>query len=302
MLMRWLLQHATDRLGFFLAGALGMTLIAAIAGAAGAGPLDPDDPPASTDSVRLPGTPITSLPYTITAPGHYYLTRNLAAAGTNGITLSARDVSIDLGGFTMSGTEDTFTVGVISTLTGSTRYRIYNGTIRDFQYGILLASTSHNDISDITVTSNTFTGVGLGANSTISDCMITKNARGISLDGSLTTVRGCVVSQNGIVGIQTDLFESQLIERTAVYANNQLQDPFGGGMMLRAANIVVRESEILNNAGRDVNVENANNIFLDNVVTSTCSIQPQPPGATNTYAPMNTADPHTNRSHLSICV
>lgn len=44
------------------------------------------------------GTEIKSLPYTITTPGFYYLTKNLTATGT-GITVNAGDVTIDLMGF-----------------------------------------------------------------------------------------------------------------------------------------------------------------------------------------------------------
>jgi hypothetical protein len=64
------------------------------------GPLDPPGAPGSTDSVRLPGTPISSLPYTINAPGSYYVTRNLSAVSGNGITINADDVTLDLMGFT----------------------------------------------------------------------------------------------------------------------------------------------------------------------------------------------------------
>src|SRR5262245_8125019 len=45
------------------------------------GPLDPPGSPSSTDSVRLPGTPISSAPYAINASGHYYLTRDLNVTG-----------------------------------------------------------------------------------------------------------------------------------------------------------------------------------------------------------------------------
>ena len=50
------------------------------------------------------GTKISSLPYSIEAPGFYYVTRNLTApAGKDGITIKADNVTLDLMGFKVSG-------------------------------------------------------------------------------------------------------------------------------------------------------------------------------------------------------
>ena len=50
------------------------------------------------------GTKITSLPYTITAPGFYYVTRDLTYSGSShGITVQSDNVTIDLMGFRLSG-------------------------------------------------------------------------------------------------------------------------------------------------------------------------------------------------------
>ncbi len=83
---------------------------AAIAGVVFAqGPLTPPGAPApvmkTLDQIE-PRTPITSLPFTISQSGSYYLTRNLQfTAGTgSAITISAHDVTLDLMGFTLSST------------------------------------------------------------------------------------------------------------------------------------------------------------------------------------------------------
>jgi hypothetical protein len=49
-----------------------------------------------------PRTPISSLPYTISAAGSYYLTGNLTA-DANGILVDANNVTIDLAGFSLIG-------------------------------------------------------------------------------------------------------------------------------------------------------------------------------------------------------
>ncbi len=52
-----------------------------------------------------PRTPVSSLPFTISAPGSYYLTGNLnGAPGVDGITVNASGVTLDLNGFTISST------------------------------------------------------------------------------------------------------------------------------------------------------------------------------------------------------
>src|SRR5437868_8408613 len=66
-----------------------------------------------------PRTPISTLPFTISASGSYYLTTNLTGvAGSDGITISASDVTLDLKGFTMTGAGGGGTDAGIS-LTGS---------------------------------------------------------------------------------------------------------------------------------------------------------------------------------------
>ncbi len=56
-------------------------------------------------------TPISSIPITINQPGSYYLTGNLTnAAGNNnndGIIIDAHNVTLDMGGFTLSGNNST---------------------------------------------------------------------------------------------------------------------------------------------------------------------------------------------------
>ena len=86
--------------------AVGVAIVAMLATGVRGGPLDPPaGTPGSTNGVRLPGTPISG-PTVVSAPGHYYLTQNISVTGSvNAITISADDVSLDLGGFTLSGTD-----------------------------------------------------------------------------------------------------------------------------------------------------------------------------------------------------
>src|SRR6202521_1330586 len=103
-----MLTSLTTRVNTFLLVLIALmaaAIIAILVNRADAGPLDPPGPPSSTAGVLHPGTPITALPYTISQPGSYYLTGNLtmAVAGDDGIQIVAKDVTLDLGGFTLNG-------------------------------------------------------------------------------------------------------------------------------------------------------------------------------------------------------
>src|SRR5260370_19075271 len=86
-------------------------------------------PTMKTLSQIEPRTPISSLPFTISAPGAYYVTTNLTGVtGTNGITIAANDVSLDLKGFSVlavAGANDAIIVSG-----NRTNLWFGNGTVR----------------------------------------------------------------------------------------------------------------------------------------------------------------------------
>ena len=68
------------------------------------GPLSPPGPPAPTMKTLEqiePRTPISSLPYTITNSGSYYVVSNLHSTG-HGIVIETNGVSVDLMGFSLT--------------------------------------------------------------------------------------------------------------------------------------------------------------------------------------------------------
>lgn len=163
------------------------------------GPLDPPGAPGSTDGVREPGTPISSLPFVISQPGHYYLTRNLTGgAGTTGIAVNASNVTIDLGGFTLTGAA-TNGAGI-----EATQYqfaiRITNGNFKNWGTAIALYPTVYSRVDNVTIIDAENVGIDLGFFSVAEDCNVSSGAHaGINVRAS--TLRNCTVIDNGDSGV-----------------------------------------------------------------------------------------------------
>lgn len=296
------MTRIVDRLGFALAGALGIALVAVLAGFVQAGPLDPPGtPPAPTDSVRLPGTPISSVPLIINTPGHYYFTRNLTVTtNASGIIVNADDVSIDLGGFTLSGNDSPIHQGIRG---DRDRLTVSNGTVRDFGTGISLTSADDARITDVRAVSNGY-GITLGPGNVLSDCIVAQNAFGVEMARNFSEIRDCNINTSTFAGVLLPAtafgVSSGLIDSTSIFANNQANSPDYGGIMLDGQNITIRDGEFANNARRDIHVGafSVDSIIIDSALSCPTWITGS---VASTYAPVNAADPHTNRSHMAAC-
>lgn len=117
-----------------------LALLAAAAGLLSAGPLNPPSGPITGTNKTLneiePRIPISSLPFEITQPGHYYLTGNLSTtSGSPAILLLTSNATIDLNGYTISGPGGAG-VGISFSIAIDHDIRIRNGVIRNFAVGI----------------------------------------------------------------------------------------------------------------------------------------------------------------------
>src|SRR5690349_4513811 len=93
------------------------------------GSLAPPGPPAATMKTLAqiePRIPITSLPFTITNRGSYYLLTNFVGLG--GISINSGDVTLDLNGFSLVGSSGK---GIFVPLPGPTltNIAVQNGTV-----------------------------------------------------------------------------------------------------------------------------------------------------------------------------
>lgn len=241
--------------------AVGVGIIAMLASDARGGPLDPPGAPTSTDGVLEPGTPITSLPFEITEPGYYYLTRNLAGTPNNpGITLNATEVTIDLKGFTLQGGQDS--VDGIVAPAGVTNIIIRNGTIRDWEgSGILFNFPTFSvgsTVYDLHVSNNGGHGIRLGDRAVIHDV----TSRDNGLDGIATsrdaTIERCTVSDNAGDGIDAPF--NAVVTDCTVARNDGDGIKAGQGSM-------VRGNSVASNGGDGIQAHLSlveQNVLLDN--------------------------------------
>lgn len=163
-----------------------------------------------------PRTPIAALPFTITAPGSYYLTTNLTSSG-GGISIDSDGVTLDLMGFTLSGSKTDGYYGVVLGAGGVPVNNgvVRNGTIRNFGVGLYVSACQSCRFEQITLYSNETSGITLSGssskgceNNVIRDCMIDGNG---SFGGVLIYANGgfcrgntfadCIVVGNKSTGI-----------------------------------------------------------------------------------------------------
>src|ERR1700741_4387966 len=124
-------------------------------------------------------TTITSVPFTISAPGKYVLVQDISLnRGAVAITVTASNVTIDLGGYTLSaGNVPNQHTGISAS--GVSNLVIQNGSISQFQGGggISISGGSGPLLTSVEVDSFGNSGVTLQncTNSVISSCQVTKN-------------------------------------------------------------------------------------------------------------------------------
>ena len=152
-------------------------------------------------------TPISSLPYTISASGSYYLSQNLSISGATAITVNADDVTIELNGFTLSGNgTGTGAHGIY--MNGRNNVEIKNGTVKGFGGTGIYASGStgkNHRVIGVRAIGNGDDGIYVGRNNArVKDCTAEGNVgAGIFVFyGSIVT--GSTSYGNGAYGIYAD--------------------------------------------------------------------------------------------------
>lgn len=148
-------------------------------------------------------TPISSLPYTISTAGSYYLTDYLTGtAASNGITVNASHVSIDLNGYGLDGDSQSGLAGISIQLTNH-HITISNGHITQWAHdGISGSSSEFVSVSNIHVDNCNQDGIELSNQANVTHCTVVgNNSDGIDV-GTGSVISNCIASMNNSDGFE----------------------------------------------------------------------------------------------------
>lgn len=160
-------------------------------------------------------TPISSLPITISTPGTYYLTDNLSSADSYGIMVLTTDVTLDLKGYTITGTNAADSKGVWIAQFAHNAI-VKNGTIKEFADGIHANSGNHFvTVKNVSLRNNIW-GTNLNSLSAlVENCTVSENTYGIAT--AYGTVLNNSVHHNTSLGIYAGLDGARVIGNKVSY-------------------------------------------------------------------------------------
>jgi parallel beta-helix repeat protein len=168
------------------------------------GGLTPPGAPAPTFKTLQqvePRTPISSLPYTISSPGSYYVTTNLTGVNAaSGITIAANDVTLDLKGFSLVGVPGSIDGILVSG--NRTNLWIGNGTIRGWGLEGIDGTTAQSSVfMDLKIIGGGDVGLRSGTAATVTRCTALANNQEGILAFDNCQFSQCAARNNGASGI-----------------------------------------------------------------------------------------------------
>jgi hypothetical protein len=250
-------------------------IIAILANRAGAGPLDPPAPPASTLPQVEPRIPIDHLPFSISTPGSYFLTKDLTVGSfIDGITISASNVTLDLNGFTLdgAGVGKTAILGPVSAPSTIHGVRVSNGIITGWiGYAVGLNFVTGADVGSISVhdeAGSFIVAIFLGPDSVLHDCSVTRSQTGV-ITSNGDTVKGCTIASNQNSGMQVEGI-SWSVRDNMVEGNNTSNTAGDGGIMVDGLGSfgTVDNNYSAGNGLADISVAGTNNVVMHNHTNS----------------------------------
>jgi len=155
-----------------------------------------------------------------------FLTRDLSCRSLPGVVVGASGITIDLRGFTLRGDHSTGLYG-IDDLRGYDGVTIENGTLRDFDYGLVGFAADRLVVAGVHASGN----VG----------------GGLFLAGVAVTVRSSTASQNGGDGLY-------ILSASADIRSSGASENMGNGIYVSGGSAAIRSSIAFGNAHHGIAV------------------------------------------------
>ena len=160
--------------------------------------LEQIEPRIPIDATRTPGDGDAT--FRITAPGSYYLTKNLTGeSGKVGILVAADNVTIDLNGFTLAGAGNSRGIDTPAGSSGPENTTVRNGTVTNWGIGARLRDKAR--VEKVSFLRNVGSGLSCGEAALIVDCVATNNGESGIAAGRSSIIRSTVAHANTLIGI-----------------------------------------------------------------------------------------------------
>ncbi len=193
----------------------------------------------------------------------YRMTTGTTCAGGDGVTVSANNVTIDLGGFRLRGSGTGNGVVIAPNVTGT---RIEHGTITQFGSGINApTSTSGNVVDGIAAIQNGSFGILIGPG-LVENSIVAKNSTGVDIIGPSAgtgVIRSTLATNNTSDGLSVSSTAIGLIDRSVSTANSNR------GVFITAKRGTVRRTTVTGNAAAGIQLaDSIAGLATRDVVTS----------------------------------
>ena len=191
-------------------------------------------------------------PYTISQPGSYRLSGNLvSSAGSNGIFIASSNVTLDLNGFSITGSNqpgDSYVgSGIRAGAVGYSNVEVFNGAVQGYTIGVSLQFCTACIVRQIRV-SNSSNGIWTGAGAIVTGNSISSPVGAVTPFAGIDVGSGSIVSGNAISASSYGIIA-------------QSQSVLSGNVVRLATTVAIQVDCPVNVVGNYANVSSFNVVF-----------------------------------------
>jgi parallel beta-helix repeat protein len=217
----------------------------------------------NADAKKKPPIPFSICTTTANQAGRTYhmTTGTTCASGSDGVEVSADNVTIDLGGFELTGGGNHAGILVDLNVTGT---RIKHGTITGFSQGIDAHNAANTIVDRISAIRNGVFGIFIGPGTVKNSIASKNNGTGIDVHGRTAAegrgvIKGSLATNNTSDGMVLTQTVTGLIDRSTS------SDNLNRGIFMAAQTAVVRRTNVTGNSSTGVELDDVTKGTADRV-------------------------------------